>query len=94
MTPSAVDHKAKVRSWAGLDVHAGGVIAVTVDALSGQVCTRRLPGATSEVARPSAVEPPVTGRIQQAYTGPLRGSSRVNRAQAVRGVSGRHPKRS
>jgi transposase len=40
---------AQVRSWAGLDVHARSVLAVTVDAQSGEMRTRRLPGATSEV---------------------------------------------
>lgn len=40
---------AQVRSWAGLDVHARSVLAVTVDALSGEMRSRRLPGATSEV---------------------------------------------
>src|SRR5215211_3729750 len=40
---------AQVRSWAGLDVHARSVLAVTVDALSGEMRSRRLPGVTSEV---------------------------------------------
>ena len=40
---------AQVRSWAGLDVHALSVLAVTVDALSGEMRSRRLPGATSAV---------------------------------------------
>jgi transposase len=40
---------AQVRSWAGLDVHARSVLAVTVDALSGELRSRRLPGATGEV---------------------------------------------
>ncbi|MGH2840885.1 MAG: hypothetical protein ACRDKY_08690 [Solirubrobacteraceae bacterium] len=40
---------AQVRSWAGLDVHARSVLAVTVDALSGEMRTRRLPGKMSEV---------------------------------------------
>ena len=40
---------AQVRSWAGLDVHARSVLAVTVDSESGEMRTRRLPGATSEV---------------------------------------------
>ena len=40
---------AQVRSWAGLDVHARSVLAVTVDALLGEMRTRRLPGTTSEV---------------------------------------------
>src|SRR3954462_14859569 len=40
---------AQVRSWAGLDVHARSVLAVTVDAFSGEMRSRRLPGVTSEV---------------------------------------------
>jgi transposase len=40
---------AQVRSWAGLDVHAAKVLAVTVDGLSGELCSRRLSGRTSEV---------------------------------------------
>jgi len=35
---------AKVRSWAGLDVHARSVLAVTLDAESGQLRSCRLPG--------------------------------------------------
>jgi hypothetical protein len=33
---------AQVRSWAGLDVHAGKVLAVTVDGESGELRSRRL----------------------------------------------------
>jgi len=40
---------AQVRSWAGLDVHARSVVAVTLDALSGETRSRRLSGTTSEV---------------------------------------------
>src|SRR5215207_112932 len=40
---------AKARSWAGLDVHAAKVIAVTVDGGSGELRAHRLPGATGEV---------------------------------------------
>ncbi|HUY58244.1 MAG TPA: IS110 family transposase [Solirubrobacteraceae bacterium] len=39
----------QVRSWAGLDVHAAKVLAVTVDAVSGELCSRTLTGRTSEV---------------------------------------------
>jgi transposase len=39
----------QVRSWAGLDVHAGKTVAVTVDRESGELCSRRLSGKTSEV---------------------------------------------
>jgi transposase len=42
---------AKVRSWAGLDVHAAKVIAVTVDGESGEMRSRRLSGKTGEVVK-------------------------------------------
>ena len=35
---------AKVRSWAGLDVHAAKVLACVVDAESGEMTIHRLPG--------------------------------------------------
>jgi transposase len=34
---------AKVRSWAGLDVHARSVLAVTMDASTGEIRRQRLP---------------------------------------------------
>jgi transposase len=40
---------AKVRSWVGLDVHARSVLAVSIDGESGELCSRRLSGTTSEV---------------------------------------------
>ena len=40
---------AKVRSWAGLDVHARSVLAVTLDAESGELRSARLPGETATV---------------------------------------------
>jgi transposase len=40
---------AKVRSWAGLDVHAAKVVACVVDAESGEMTVCRLPGETSAV---------------------------------------------
>jgi transposase len=40
---------AQVRSWAGLDVHARSVLAVTVDGASGEIRSRRLAGTTAEV---------------------------------------------
>jgi transposase len=39
----------KVRSWAGLDVHAAKVVACVVDADSGEMTTHRLPGDTAKV---------------------------------------------
>src|ERR1019366_5836192 len=58
MKTSTVDHNtirkerrpmAEVRSWAGLDVHARSVLAVTMDAASGEIRARRLPGETAKV---------------------------------------------
>lgn len=40
---------AKARSWAGLDVHAAKVIAVTVEGESGELRSRRLSGGTAQV---------------------------------------------
>jgi transposase len=40
---------AKVRSWAGLDVHAAKVVACVVDGESGEMTVHRLPGDTSAV---------------------------------------------
>jgi transposase len=40
---------AKVRSWAGLDVHTAKVVAVLVDGESGELRARRLSGETAEV---------------------------------------------
>jgi hypothetical protein len=40
----------KVRTWAGLDVHAAATVACVVDAHSGEMRVQRLPGRTSEVA--------------------------------------------
>jgi transposase len=40
---------AKVRSWAGLDVHASKVVAVTVDGECGELRAHRLSGETAAV---------------------------------------------
>ena len=40
---------AKVRSWAGLDVHVAKVVAATVDSETGELGTRRLTGRTGAV---------------------------------------------
>jgi len=40
---------AQVRSWAGLDVHARSVLAVTMDAATGELRSQRLPGDTARV---------------------------------------------
>jgi transposase len=55
---------AQVRSWAGLDVHARSVLAVTVDALSGEMRSRRLSGVTSDVVAFCAALP---GPTRVAY---------------------------
>jgi transposase len=55
---------AQIRSWAGLDVHARSVLVVTVDALSGEMRSRRLPGTTSEVVAFCAALP---GPTRVAY---------------------------
>jgi len=39
----------KVRTWAGLDVHAAASVACVVDASSGETSTHRLAGATEEL---------------------------------------------
>ncbi len=42
---------AQVRSWVGLDVHARSVLAVTVDAETGELRSTRLPGETAKVVK-------------------------------------------
>jgi transposase len=41
---------AQARTWVGLDVHAGKVVAAIVDVESGELRTQRLPGRTVKVA--------------------------------------------
>jgi transposase len=55
---------AQVRSWAGLDVHARSVVAVTVDGMSGELRSRRLPGETNKVVEFCAGLP---GPVRVAY---------------------------
>jgi len=73
---------AQVRGWAGLDVHARSVLAVTVDALSGEMRSRRLPGTTSEVVEFCASLP---GPTRVAYeAGPTGyGLARALRAAGI-----------
>jgi len=59
---------AKVRSWAGLDVHARKVLAATMDSESGELCVRRLSGKASEVVEFCASLSGPTG----AVSSPLR----------------------
>ena len=51
---------AQVRSWAGLDVHARSVLAVTMDAESGELRSCRLPGETGKVVEFCAALPGLT----------------------------------
>jgi transposase len=55
---------AQVRSWAGLDVHAVKVVAVCVDAESGEMTSRKLPGQTAKVVEFAAGLP---GPVRVAY---------------------------
>src|SRR3954454_19371551 len=73
---------AQVRCWAGLDVHARSVLAVTVDALWGEMRSRRLPGVTSEVVGFCAALP---GPTRVAYeAGPTGyGLARALRATGI-----------
>jgi transposase len=54
----------KVRTWAGLDVHAAKVVACVVDARSGEMTVHRLPGATNELVAFCAALP---GPTRVAY---------------------------
>jgi transposase len=61
---------AKVRSWAGLDVHAAKVVAVTVDGESGELSAHRLSGETAEVVAFCAGLPaPVKAAYEAGPTG-------------------------
>src|SRR6478672_9364608 len=54
----------KVRTWVGLDVHAAKVVACAVDAESGEMTMRRLPGETAAVVAFCAGLP---GRARVTY---------------------------
>ena len=60
----------KVRTWVGLEVHAAKTVACVVDALSGEVTVRRLPGASGEVVSFCAELP---GPMRVAYEAGLTG---------------------
>jgi transposase len=61
---------AKVRTWAGLDVHAAKVVAVTVDGESGELRASRLPGRTEQVvAFCAGLERPVRVAYEAGSTG-------------------------
>jgi hypothetical protein len=55
---------AKVRSWAGLDVHACSVLAASMDSETGESRVRKLSGETSEVVDFCALLP---GPTRVAY---------------------------
>jgi transposase len=60
----------QVRSWAGLDVHARSVLAVTMDAESGEIRRRRLPGDTARVVEfPAALPGPTRVAYEAGPTG-------------------------
>ena len=60
----------KVRTWAGLDVHAAATVACLVDAASGEMSVHRLAGRTNEVAAFCAALPaPVRVAYEAGPTG-------------------------
>jgi transposase len=60
----------KVRSWAGLDVHAASMVACVVDAESGELSVRRLSGSAGEAAAFCAGLPaPVRAAYEAGPTG-------------------------
>jgi transposase len=73
---------AKVRSWAGLDVHAAKVLACAVDAESGEMTVHRLSGETSAVLAFCAGLP---GPVRVAYEAGPTGYG-LARALAAAGV--------
>ena len=77
---------AKVRSWAGLDVHARSVLAVTLDAESGELRSARLPGETATVVEFLARLPgPARVAYQAGPTGYGRSPKRSGGGDRVRG---------
>src|SRR4051795_3289472 len=73
---------AEVRSWAGLDVHAAKVIAVTVDSHSGELATQRMGGQTEQVTEFCAALP---APVRVAYEAGPTGFG-LARALAARGI--------
>ena len=71
---------AKVRSWAGLDVHARSVLAVTLDADSGELRRQRLAAETAKVVEFLAALP---GPTRVAYEA---GPTGYGLARALRGA--------
>jgi transposase len=73
---------AKVRSWAGLDVHAAKVVAVAVDGESGEIRAQRLSGRTADVVEFCVGLP---GPVRVAYEAGPTGFT-LARALAAAGV--------
>jgi hypothetical protein len=73
---------AKVRSWAGLDVHAERVLACVVEGESGEMTVHRLPGDTAAVVAFCAGLP---GPARVAYEAGPTGYT-LARALAAEGV--------
>jgi transposase len=71
---------AKVRSWAGLDVHAARVVAVTVDGESGELGAYRLSGETARVVAFCAALP---GPTRVAYEAGPTGFALARALEAV-----------
>jgi hypothetical protein len=67
---------AKLRSWAGLDVHAAKVVVCVVDAESGEMSVHRLPG-TSRT--PVGMSDRDTDRASAVRIGTYRGAPRRQR---------------
>jgi transposase len=60
----------KVRTWVGLDVHVAKVVACVVDAESGEMIVRQLPGETAAVAEFCATLPaPARAAYEAGPTG-------------------------
>ena len=80
---------AKVRSWAGLDVHASEAVACVVDGESGEMTVYRLPGATEAVVASCSG---LAGPVRVAYeAGPTWFG--LARALAAAGSSACSPRR-
>jgi hypothetical protein len=83
---------AKVLSWAGLDVHARSVLAVTMDASTGEIRRQKLAAETATVVGYLAGLPGPTCVGYEA--GPTGTGSRGRCMRRGSGVSSRHRGRS
>lgn len=73
---------AQVRTWVGLDVHAGKVVAAIADSESGELAVQRMGGATEQVAEFCAGLP---APVRVAYEAGPTGFG-LARALAARGI--------